>query len=170
MAVITTAGFRCLNGDEERVIKVLDPWPPRWTTEVRAAIALLMFATLGEENRSIYSASQRRAEREGGRNPKIDKWKVFLTLFRIRRLVSARSLNSFLASTRPLTFWSARYSHRRTILHSPRLPYVAETLDKIVSFALYEEQILSISRDFNIIGFLEASFQSQPSIGKMRIS
>lgn len=169
MAVITTAGFRCLNGDEERVIKVLDPWPPRWTTEVRAAIALLMFATLGEENRSIYSASQRRAEREGGRNPGIDKWKVLLTLFRIRRLVSAESLNSFL-STRPLTFWSARCSHRRTILHSPRLPYVAETLDKIVSFALYEEQILSISRDFHIIGFLEASFQSQPSIGKMRIS
>lgn len=103
MAVITTAGFRCLNGDEEKVIKVLDPWPPRWTTEVRAAIALLMFATLGEENRSIYSASQRRAEREGGRNPGIDKWKVLLTLFRIRRLVSAGSLNSFL-TTRPLTF------------------------------------------------------------------
>ena len=105
MAVITTAGFRCLNGDEERVIKVLDPWPARWTMEVRAAItALLMFATLGEENRSIYSASQRRAKREGGRSPEIDKWKVLLTLFRICRLVPARSLNSFLASTRPLTF------------------------------------------------------------------
>lgn len=51
MAVIITVGFRCLNGDEERVIKVLDPWPARWTMEVRAAIAtLLMFATLGEEN------------------------------------------------------------------------------------------------------------------------
>lgn len=34
-AVIVIAGFRCLNGDEERVIKVLDPWPPRWAMVFR---------------------------------------------------------------------------------------------------------------------------------------